>query len=177
MKTELLSEDEILTLCLTSKNELLKAIFLQVTLAAPGNSVSGYAHKIDLLTLPMFRAIEAATIAKMQEQTTQRDELLRMAREEIDIDDKLLANCNRVLDAIPPCPVHGIRCISHAMEWIEKQTRPGWVMAPGIYPVVDVEFDMELFDLCTIGDYPGLYRALIARAIAEQSKVQKPAGE
>lgn len=56
------------------------------------------------------------------------DEIDRL-REELDITDKLLAARERVLDAIPPCPVHGSQCIPHALEWIEAHkglsTPPG----------------------------------------------------
>lgn len=41
-------------------------------------------------------------------------------REELDITDKLLAERERVLRAIPECPVHGAGCVPHALEWIER---------------------------------------------------------
>lgn len=44
---------------------------------------------------------------------------LKAAKEEIELDDKLLADRNRLLEAIPECPVHGA-CVPHALEWIEK---------------------------------------------------------
>lgn len=40
--------------------------------------------------------------------------------EELQVTDKLLADCRQLLDAIPQCPVHG-PCIPYALEWIEKQ--------------------------------------------------------
>jgi len=49
-------------------------------------------------------------------------EELRKAREEIAVDDVLLAEYNRVLEAVPPCPVHGAQCVPHALEWIQTTT-------------------------------------------------------
>jgi len=41
-------------------------------------------------------------------------------RQELDITDKLLAERERVLRAIPECPAHGPSCVPHALEWIER---------------------------------------------------------
>lgn len=41
-------------------------------------------------------------------------------REEIALDNKRIAELERVLKAIPGCPDHGELCIPHAMEWIAK---------------------------------------------------------
>jgi hypothetical protein len=38
---------------------------------------------------------------------------------ELKVTDELLRDRQRVLDAIPPCPVHG-PCIPHALAWIER---------------------------------------------------------
>lgn len=46
------------------------------------------------------------------------DPLLAL-RQELDVTDKLLEQRQRVLDAIPECPVHG-PCVPHALEWIEQ---------------------------------------------------------
>jgi hypothetical protein len=46
------------------------------------------------------------------------------AREEIVVDDKLLADYRRVLDAVPECPDHG-HCVPHALQWIGDRTSPG----------------------------------------------------
>jgi len=43
----------------------------------------------------------------------------RCAEELLDVTDKLLTECDRVLDAIPECPAHGPQCVPHAIEWIE----------------------------------------------------------
>ena len=40
-------------------------------------------------------------------------------KHELEVTDKLLAERQRVLDAIPECPSHG-KCVPHAIEWIEK---------------------------------------------------------
>jgi len=40
-------------------------------------------------------------------------------RDELDIANKLLTERQRVLDAIPPCSMHGA-CVPHALEWIER---------------------------------------------------------
>ena len=37
---------------------------------------------------------------------------------EIIVADQLLATRNRVLDAIPECPIHGSQYAPHALEWI-----------------------------------------------------------
>jgi hypothetical protein len=39
------------------------------------------------------------------------------ARAEIAVDDRLLAERKRVMDAIPECPAHG-ECVPHAVEWV-----------------------------------------------------------
>ena len=41
--------------------------------------------------------------------------------EELTITDKLLAERQKVLDAIPECQSHGKGCIPNALEWIAKQ--------------------------------------------------------
>lgn len=45
---------------------------------------------------------------------------LKEAREEIRVSDLLLAERQKLLDAIPECPDHGGNCIPHALEWIEN---------------------------------------------------------
>lgn len=34
--------------------------------------------------------------------------------------ETLLESSDRVLAAVPPCPIHGWRCVSHAVEWVNK---------------------------------------------------------
>ena len=40
-------------------------------------------------------------------------------KHELEITDKILAERQRVLDAIPECKTHG-KCVPHAIEWIEE---------------------------------------------------------
>lgn len=47
---------------------------------------------------------------------------------EIDTDDRIMAEWARVLDAIPPCPAHGDRCVPHALEWLTKVKALGSVI-------------------------------------------------
>ena len=41
-------------------------------------------------------------------------------KKDLAVTEKLLAEQHRVIDAIPPCPAHGNRCVPHAIEWIER---------------------------------------------------------
>lgn len=38
----------------------------------------------------------------------------------LNVNEKLLAERQRVLDSIPECPIHGGNCVPHAIEWIDK---------------------------------------------------------
>lgn len=38
----------------------------------------------------------------------------------LNVNESLLAERQRVLDAIPECPVHGANCVPHAIEWVES---------------------------------------------------------
>jgi len=55
----------------------------------------------------------------------ERDELIKCEREinrlreELEVTDRLLEEREKVLNAIPECPVHGSGCVPHALEWIE----------------------------------------------------------
>ena len=49
-------------------------------------------------------------------------ELIEKA-EELRITDELLANRNRVMEAIPECELHGHQCVPHALDWIELAKR------------------------------------------------------
>ena len=42
-------------------------------------------------------------------------------REHLASDEALLAERNRLLAAIPPCPEHGGQCVPHAIEWVEAE--------------------------------------------------------
>lgn len=43
-------------------------------------------------------------------------------KKELAITDQLLAEQHRVIDLIPECPIHGNRCVPHAIEWITNRT-------------------------------------------------------
>ena len=45
--------------------------------------------------------------------------------EEVATDDRLLAERDRLLDAIPECGAHGKRCIPHAIEWVQAALATG----------------------------------------------------
>lgn len=45
-------------------------------------------------------------------------------REYIQVLKVLLVERDRLLDAIPECPVHGNQCVPHALEWVEAQKEP-----------------------------------------------------
>jgi len=44
-----------------------------------------------------------------------------MIEKELAITDERLASLEKLLDAIPECPIHG-RCVPHALDWIKAQT-------------------------------------------------------
>jgi hypothetical protein len=46
---------------------------------------------------------------------------LSKADEELRVTEELLAERNRLLDAIPECSVHGPQCVPHAIEWIKDE--------------------------------------------------------
>jgi len=41
--------------------------------------------------------------------------------EELRVTDELLNERNKVMNAIPPCPMHGHQCVPHALEWIKER--------------------------------------------------------
>jgi len=55
----------------------------------------------------------------------ERDELIKCEREihrlreELEATERILVEREKVLNAIPECPVHGSACVPHAIEWIE----------------------------------------------------------
>jgi len=51
---------------------------------------------------------------------TRTDLLAKIAelQEELKTTDRLLAERNRVLAEIPPCPAHGEQCVPHCIEWV-----------------------------------------------------------
>jgi hypothetical protein len=42
-------------------------------------------------------------------------------QQELAVTNKLLDERNRLLDAIPECPVHGRQCVPHAIEWVKER--------------------------------------------------------
>ncbi len=46
-------------------------------------------------------------------------ERIRKLEEEVKVTDKLLQERDRLLEAIPKCPAHGL-CIPHAVEWVNQ---------------------------------------------------------
>jgi len=46
------------------------------------------------------------------------EESLRLARQHVAVDEQLLAERDRLLDAIPECATHGNRCVPNAIEWV-----------------------------------------------------------
>lgn len=45
------------------------------------------------------------------------DEVIKL----LNVNEKLLAERQRVLDLIPDCPKHGGNCVPHAIEWIKER--------------------------------------------------------
>ncbi len=45
------------------------------------------------------------------------DELIDL----LNVNEKLLAERQRVLDTIPECPVHGSNCVPHAIYWVRQR--------------------------------------------------------
>ena len=39
---------------------------------------------------------------------------------ELETTDKLLADRQKIMEAIPACVAHGGQCVPHAIEWIEQ---------------------------------------------------------
>jgi len=44
--------------------------------------------------------------------------------EDLRVTELLLADRQRVIDAIPECPAHGPNCVPHAVGWVREQLRP-----------------------------------------------------
>jgi hypothetical protein len=53
---------------------------------------------------------------------------IKKLENEIKTDDALLEERERLLNAIPECTVHGVGCIPHAVEWIERVKTLGLVI-------------------------------------------------
>lgn len=46
-------------------------------------------------------------------------DMIDSLQQEIEADNKIIAERQRLLDAIPECPEHGCTCVPHAIEWVE----------------------------------------------------------
>ena len=46
-------------------------------------------------------------------------------RQHIRTTESVLAERDRVLEAIPECPLHGNQCVPHALEWINARIKEG----------------------------------------------------
>jgi len=53
---------------------------------------------------------------------------IKIVRDELDVAYKLLKEHNRLMNAIPECPVHGNRCVPHAIEWILRVKTLGQII-------------------------------------------------
>jgi hypothetical protein len=73
--------------------------------------------------------VEAATEADDAKCVAPYPQVEKLQKERDDLraegaaDELLLAKRNRLLGAIPGCPVHGNQCVSHAIEWVEGMKR------------------------------------------------------
>lgn len=52
---------------------------------------------------------------------TDQSRTVAQIEEELAVTDKLLRERDRVMEAIPPCPIHGNQCVPYALAWIEEQ--------------------------------------------------------
>jgi len=84
----------------------------------------------EALRLWMFRHASAWEADRKERDELRRRVIERLERnrelnaqiealaKEIKVDDELLAERDRLLDAIPACEAHGNRCVPHAIEWV-----------------------------------------------------------
>lgn len=57
-------------------------------------------------------------------------------RDKLAVTDKIVAELERVLNAIPECGAHGSRCVPHAIEWIESaKAKPTTANPPSVWIV------------------------------------------
>lgn len=40
-------------------------------------------------------------------------------------DERLLESYSRLLNVLPPCPIHGQGCVPHAIEWVKQMKARG----------------------------------------------------
>jgi hypothetical protein len=97
----------VLSICGTG-GELLVKIHLD------GRLEYGETYTPDVAARTFWNALAWLTPAPVQVLTDRVAELER----EVDVDNKLLAERDRLLEAIPACDAHGDKCIPAAIEWV-----------------------------------------------------------
>ena len=63
--------------------------------------------------------------------------------EEMEVMEKLLAERNRVMHAIPACKAHGDQCVPHALEWIAKRKLSCRVKTDQVQLVLNLDLRKE----------------------------------
>jgi len=71
---------------------------------------------------------------------------IQKLHQELEVTDNLLAERNRVMEAIPPCSIHGHQCVPHALDWIENQLNP-----PAGRPATQIEIE-AMTAICNLQD-------------------------
>lgn len=97
--------------------------------------------------------------------------------DELAITEKLLADRQRVLDAIPACPMHGA-CVPHALEWIEKAKADLQALAVGQDALLDMLARQHVDALDAVrngGDGERTALAVTTRALVEHAAAVSPA--
>lgn len=62
--------------------------------------------------------MDAEGEAFLPEVVKQLQSCIEALEKEVEVDEKLLAERDRLLDAIPACEAHGNQCVPHAIEWV-----------------------------------------------------------
>lgn len=57
---------------------------------------------------------------------------IKELKEHVLVDEALLDERNRLLDAMPECSEHGSQCVPHALEWIAKAVEQGITQEPQV---------------------------------------------
>lgn len=76
----------------------------------------GIDSAVDRVVIPEYTAGDGATILMDGKPLTDDDLLILL-----NTNERLLAERQKVLDAIPECEAHGGNCVPHAIEWIKAQ--------------------------------------------------------
>ena len=69
---------------------------------------------------PTEREIRDAERKRMATRIRGLEARVAALEEELSVADKLLDARREVLALIPSCPVHGLQCLPHCKEWIER---------------------------------------------------------